>query len=99
MAESWWIKFERAHRHRAEAEALIAEMRSRPTIRVEKSFDGSRWSFRVHHDVPTDNELPAIIGDFLFNLRSALDHIIAANVKHPDNSNLFPQPATDAAFS
>lgn len=90
MTESWWIKFERAQHHRAEAETVIAEMLSQPTIRVEKSFDGNRWNYRVHHDVAVNTRLPAIIGDFLFDLRSALDHIIAANVARPNNSTLFP---------
>lgn len=81
--DSWWLKAERAKKHLNDIDVLINRMRDpQPRrVRVEKERQGAQWIYTVHHDINPDQMLPLIVGDYLFNLRSALDHIAAANVK------------------
>lgn len=60
-------------------------------IRIEKTqTEGGVWHYTVHHDATIDPAFPAVVGDFLFNLRSALDHIAAANRRKPMLKTPFP---------
>ena len=80
---SWWLKAERANKHLQDINRLLDRMRDpKPgRVRVEKERQSIGWVYTVHHGIKPDRMLPLIIGDYLFNLRSALDHIAAANVK------------------
>jgi hypothetical protein len=92
MTESWWLKYERAQQHRREAEAMIANVFSdpAPTITVSKAFSNGRWEFSMHHDAEIPEMLPVVIGDYLFGLRSALDHIVSKNMTRRTNKTPFP---------
>ena len=92
VLDSWWLKFERAQEHRAEAERMISDllMRADATLRVEASYVDSRWIYTVHRDLDVDGRLAVVIGDFLFGLRSALDHILTRNLKAPSSKAHFP---------
>lgn len=88
---SWWLKFDRAQYHRREAEAMVASATAEQDIRMQKvRADGGDWIYTVHHDAVVDPSFPAVLGDFLFNLRSALDHIAAANRLKPTAKSPFP---------
>jgi hypothetical protein len=54
----------------------------------------SRYVVRVEVDVPIPPELSLIAGDFIQNLRAALDHLVwqlvIANGQRPDTGNAFP---------
>jgi hypothetical protein len=80
---SWWLKLERAKKHLHDIDDLLDRMRDpKPgALRVEKERQGAQWVYTVHHDIKPDRMLPLVISDYLFNLRSALDHIAAANVR------------------
>lgn len=87
MTDSWWIKFKRAQRHMVEirhAARLYAEQRPYQIVRVRPSKkQPKRWRYRLTFD-EADPMIVAMIGDFIHNLRSALDHIVFACSKPKD---------------
>ncbi|ASD21734.1 hypothetical protein B7495_06175 [Cryobacterium sp. LW097] len=88
---SWWLKFDRAQDHLRVAEGMVAAATVERAIRIEKSqSEGGTWEYTVHHDATIDPAFPAVVGDFLFNLRSALDHIAAFNRLEPTWKTPFP---------
>lgn len=87
---SWWVKFDRAQDHREKAEAMVARATVQQPIRIEKTQTNGDWSYTVHHDATIDVAFSAVVGDFLFNLRSAIDHIAAANRLKPTLKSPFP---------
>ena len=79
---SWGLKVIRAHQHLAAITKLVDRIAGdspRP-IRVAERHEAGRWSYTAHSDLVIDPMLAVIIGEFLYDLRSALDHIAAANV-------------------
>jgi hypothetical protein len=92
MTHSWWLKFNRAIEHQAAVEQIITRITTEAdnSIRIEKELVDGEWAYRLRYDVGSDETLPVIIGDFLFNLRSALDHIVAANMAKPSSKSQFP---------
>lgn len=80
---SWRLKLRRAHDHfedvQRRIDALTSSPRRRP-FRVEKHRHRREWSYSVHCEVVVDEMLPVIIGEFLYDVRSALDHIAVVNV-------------------
>lgn len=86
MTDSWQLKLRRAKEHLENICARLAVIAPEPrdrTFRIEKErrADGN-WYYSVHLDLVTDEMLPVVIGEFLFNVRSALDHIACATA-HP----------------
>ena len=79
---SWWLKVKRAGQLLAAITELVDRIGgdSQRSIRVEERHEAGHWIYTAHHDVAIDPMLAVIIGDFLYDLRSALDHIAAANV-------------------
>jgi len=47
---------------------------------VKKDRRGQEWTYRLFSDLEPDPYLAVVLGDFLFNVRSALDHIAVALV-------------------
>ncbi len=89
--KSWWIKFDRALEHLLKAEAMVAAATVDQPVRIEKSPNAEGiWEYTVHHDASIDPAFPAVVGDFLFDLRSALDHIAAANRVKPTWKTPYP---------
>jgi len=58
---------------------MVAAATAPQPIRIEVNKAGAFWEYTVHHDAVVDPMFPVVVGDYLFNLRSALDHIAAAN--------------------
>jgi hypothetical protein len=83
---SWWHKLERAKTHLDAANELIAGSVApgRISARVESREENGSWVYTAHHDWKQPTSLTPAIGDFLFNLQCALDHIAAANTISPD---------------
>lgn len=59
---------------------MVVAATAEQDIRIKKrrKHDGT-WAYTLHHDARIDANFAAVVGDLLFNLRSALDHIAAAN--------------------
>jgi len=95
MTDSWWLKFKRAQHHmvdiRREARRYA---HSRPyrtvPIRQPHSYD-SIHRYRLDIIEQPDPMIAIMLGDFIHNLRSALDHVVVA-ATHPRSKR------TDAGF-
>jgi hypothetical protein len=92
-------KFDRAERHIEALEAIVAAFVERHPYEVRQTVvDGGEVNSFHFTDDP-DPDIPLIVGDILFNLRSGFDHVIAALVKPAHRRNvLFPilhQPVWD----
>jgi len=96
MAEaSWRLKLQRAEKHFGELDDLLVpygevnEYEVRESVE-HKSNKRPMWVYRVFGMEPQP-EFSIILGDFLFNVRSALDHIAVALVpsKRKDSAS-FP---------
>lgn len=77
---SFFLKLQRAEKHVAEAEAMIAAYVSSHPYEVGKGMegeDGRSVRFLRFTEQP-DNMLAVVIGDVIHNLRSALNHLAAA---------------------
>lgn len=85
---SWWLKVARAKEHLDHVKTLLDGARdpNLTVVRVEKELRDAQWIYTAHHDWAVPEMLPLVIGDFLFNLRSALDHIAAANMTSSVNA-------------
>ncbi len=81
-SSSWWLKLERASNHFGDIESMVNTMcgPSPRRIRVEKNLQGTEWIYTVHHDLQVPRMLPVIVGEFLFDVRSSLDHLMAVCV-------------------
>jgi hypothetical protein len=83
MPESWWLKFARAEQHMEEVKRearRYARKHPYDFIRVRQPNN----QFDIRHQVTIteqpDARLALALGDFIHNLRSALDHVIVASV-------------------
>lgn len=77
---SWRLKTFRAHEQLQEIKTYIEQVAgSDPrTLRVDHREEAGRWKYSIHHDVEISPIFAVVIGEFLFNLRSALDHVAVA---------------------
>ena len=82
VKRSWDLKVDRAEEHLEELRANVAAYdRSRPYEAVcskPPAPDATEWSFMMNFTEPTPGSLAIVLGDLLFNLRSALDHVAVA---------------------
>ena len=81
MTPSHRLKLDRADKHLKELEALIRHLRTRRQYPVVESVQPQRkspvWTYRLDLDgVQPPETFPIALGDYLFNVRSALDHLI-----------------------
>jgi hypothetical protein len=82
MTDSWWLKFKRAQQHmvdiRREARRYA---HSQPyqtlPIRQPQRYD-SIQTYRLNIAQQPDPMIAIMLGDFIHNLRSALDHVVVA---------------------
>lgn len=95
MPESWQLKIERAEQKLVEIKLNIAAFTERhpyEAVRVRErqgKQDVGHWRLRFTEQ--PDPILTAIIGEFLYDLRSALDHIaVAMAPRNRRNSAFFP---------
>ncbi|HTW43780.1 MAG TPA: hypothetical protein VMD79_15850 [Solirubrobacteraceae bacterium] len=80
MTPSHRLKLDRAYEHLVEIEALTKPLRERreyPVIETMKPYkNGPRWDYTLDLTaVQPPERLPILMGDYMFNVRSALDHI------------------------
>lgn len=87
---SWWLKVKRAQKHMIEIrrEALrYIETSPYEFVRVRQPDGKNRVRYRVRITEQPDPMLALIIGDFIHNLRSALDHMVVACTPRKERSN------------
>lgn len=90
--DSWIRKFARAEEHLNELKAMIGAVGNRQPHPISKSLETHnsirQWVYRLDLGFGTDldENLPIIAGDFLYNIRSGLDHraasLVPAEKKH-----------------
>jgi hypothetical protein len=100
MADSWWLKVKRAQKHMVDIkrEAVrYANTHPYEFIRVRQPHRQHNIRHRVRIIQHPDPMLPLMLGDFVHNLRCALDHIIVACVPKRDRSDAtgFPISSRD----
>ena len=90
------LKIVRAEKHLHEVTASLARIEEKGTCRLipEHDQDSGLWFQRIHLEPKPQPEMSVIIGDFLFGIRSALDHLVWQLVKingqEPSTVNMFP---------
>lgn len=80
MTPSWHLKLQRADAHLAELSSRLREASQGASVRVDERVEGDLFVYSIRVEVDVSEMLPVILGDALFNFRSALDHIAVANV-------------------
>lgn len=83
--DSWWLKVKRAQKHRDDLERRLAPYEIVRPYEIRESFDrqAKRYVYSAWIDraaVPVDPQIAILMGDFLVNLRAALDHMRVALV-------------------
>lgn len=99
-------KIERAKYHVRDLESCISAFRKTDPYQLvinEHPDLGKRaYQVRVKIMTPIPSELPLIVGESIYQLRSALDHLagqlVEANGKIPDTSTYFPIAQTAAKY-
>jgi hypothetical protein len=97
---SWELKVERAEDHLDEVKAKMAAYAARNPFRATRVRQprGQRhiWLYRLEMTEKPDPMIPVIIGECLYDLRSALDHLaVAMAPRNRKASAAFPVEWTD----
>jgi len=97
---SWDLKVERAKHHLDEVKAKMAAYAARNPFRATRVRQprGQRhiWLYRLEMTEKPDPVIPVIIGECLYDLRSALDHLaVAMAPRNRKASAAFPVEWTD----
>ena len=100
VVHSWRLKVERAKKHLNEIERemrLYSERHPYEAVRDQKTQKNPNvWRFRLRLTDYPDPMIAVIVGDFLFNLRSALDHLaVAIAPRKRKRSAFFPVEMID----
>jgi hypothetical protein len=92
VERSFNAKLRRAEKHVKDLEAEIERYSARHPYTVRPVFEGKKPSLRLEFtEYPEDTDISLIAGDALYNLRAALDHLMAALVpKAQQRSVYFP---------
>ncbi len=94
MPQSWWLKVKRAQRHMIEIEVEIRRYTEKHAYRPVRITHGKRkrnvWSYKLELTEQPNPMIAAMLGDFLFDLRSALDHMISACAPNRREQRSFP---------
>jgi hypothetical protein len=86
-AASWWLKLQRAEQHLLEVKAALRDYGHRhpyaavltaPAVAQAQQSTDTRWVYHLCITEQPDPELVVIIGEILYDLRSALDHLAMA---------------------
>jgi hypothetical protein len=81
-SDSWWLKVERAKKHLVELKDEMRRYSERhpyEAVRARKTKRNPHaWQFRLRLTEQPDPAWAVIIGDILYDLRSALDHLAVA---------------------
>ena len=97
---SWHLKVERADRHLEEIKSAMADYASKQPFRAVRARQPKDqrhiWLYRLEMTEEPDPMIPVIIGECLYDLRSALDHLAVAMVpRNRRSSAAFPIEWTD----
>jgi hypothetical protein len=81
-SDSWWLKTKRGEERLEELKGLLAPYdRSRPyDVTCEVDPETKHYIYRAWAKESADPWIAVVLGDFLFDLRSALDHMMVALV-------------------
>jgi hypothetical protein len=79
---SWWLKLDRADHHLEEVDRYLTDYEGKDVYRARRVPDAhgdeSIWRYVLEITEGPDERLPLAIGDAIHNMRTALDHILAA---------------------
>ena len=82
--DSWWLKTDRAKKHLEEIESYARRYAKSGPYEIvgpgQPKKQRGHWIYRLRMTEKPDPMLAVIAGDFLYDLRSALDHIAVALV-------------------
>ncbi|HEX2822936.1 MAG TPA: hypothetical protein VHO07_22655 [Streptosporangiaceae bacterium] len=97
---SWHLKVERADRHLEEVKSAMADYATRHPFRAVRATQPKDqrhiWLYRLEMTEEPDPMIPVIIGECLYDLRSALDHLaVAMAPRNRRSSAAFPVEWTD----
>jgi len=97
---SWHLKVERAERQLEEVKSAMADYASRHPFRAVRARQPKDqrhiWLYRLEMTEEPDPMIPVIIGECLYDLRSALDHLAVAIAPGSNRrSAAFPIEGTD----
>jgi hypothetical protein len=86
VTDSWRLKLYRAEKHFSDLKQAIGVPIGRHPYPVTEVFDPrGEYDYRiVFPEHPLDEEIPIVVGDLLFNIRSGLDHLFAALIPGED---------------
>lgn len=90
---SYDLKLDRAEKHLVEIEDLVSGYEGSHPYAVSTSIEGQqqRETHRLRFTDQPSSKLSLVVGDFVYNLRSALDHIRSALVpKNRERKGYFP---------
>jgi hypothetical protein len=90
---SWWIKYDQGKEHLTDLQGQVAPYaagrKHLVTRQVESKGKQREWVYRVWFDAP-DQRWAGVFGNFVFNMRAALDHIaVALNPPKERNSLIY----------
>lgn len=86
----WWLKFQRAEKHMVDIQEEAKRYAGRNPyefIRIRLPDSQNEIRFRFHITEQPDPVIAVMLGDFIHNLRSALDYIIVACVPRQRRKN------------
>lgn len=85
MPDSWWLKVKRAQHHMVEIKRyarIYADSHPYEVVPIRPQPKGhpDTWFYSLQITQQPNPMIAVILGDFVHNLRSALDHIVVASV-------------------
>ena len=83
MTDSWWLKVKRAQKHMVDIEdeaRRYADLNPHEFTRIRLPDSQGQVHYSVRITEQPGPTVVIMLGDFVHNLRSALDHIIVASV-------------------
>jgi hypothetical protein len=92
IVPSFLAKLARAEKHLADLKTEIDRYAGSKPYTVRKGVEGEREVHRLHFTrYPTNTDIPLIAADAIYNMRSSLEHLIAALAPAKDRDRLtFP---------
>jgi hypothetical protein len=87
---SWHLKLLRAEEHLIELYRRVEPFSETHDYTITQDVEqNGEWTYRAWTQIEPDPYLSVVLGDFLFNIRSALDHIAVSLVPAKHQGNTF----------